>query len=84
MVLVHGDRDLRIELGGGEHQVPQVVVLRVGPGAARGLHDDRRIGLLGRLHDRLDLLHVVDVERGQAVVVFGGMIQQADAWERVA
>ena len=30
----------------------------------------------GRLHDRLDLLHVVDIERGHAVVVFGGMIEQ--------
>ena len=34
---------------------------------------------LGGLHDRLDLLHVVDVERGQAVVVFGSVIEQADA-----
>ena len=49
--------NLGIELGGGQHQVPQVVVLRVGAGAARGLHDDGRLGLLGRLHDRLDLLH---------------------------
>ena len=28
VVLVHGDRNLRIQLGGGEHQVPQVGVLR--------------------------------------------------------
>ena len=76
VVLVHGDRNLRIKLGRGEHQMAQVVVLRILAGSARSLHDHRRIGLLGRLHDRLNLLHVVDVERGQAVVVLGGMIQQ--------
>jgi hypothetical protein len=65
----------RIQLGRGQHQVPQVSVLRILPGAAGGLDDDRRIGLAGRLHDRLDLLHVVDVEGGHAVVVFGGMIE---------
>ncbi len=27
-------------------------------------------------HDRLNLLHVVDVERGQTVIVLGGMIEQ--------
>ena len=76
MVLVHADRKLGIELGGGEHQVPQIVVLRVGAGAARGLHDDGRLGLAGSFHDRLDLLHVVDVEGGQAVIVLGGVIEQ--------
>ena len=68
--------NIRIQLGGGQHEVPQIVVLRIRAGAARGLHDDGRIGFAGRLHDRLNLLHVVDVERGQAVVVFGGMIEQ--------
>src|SRR5262249_30833753 len=29
-----------------------------------------------RFHDRLNLLHVVDVKRGQAVIVFGGMVEQ--------
>jgi hypothetical protein len=28
------------------------------------------------IHDRLDLLHVVHVEGGQAVVVLGGVVQQ--------
>ena len=76
VVLVHADRKLGIELGRGEHEVLQVVVLRVGAGAARGLHDDGRLGFAGGFHDRLDLLHVVDVEGGQAVIIFGGVIEQ--------
>ena len=40
---------LRVQLGRGQHQVAQVVVLRVGARAARGLDDDRRVGLRGRL-----------------------------------
>ena len=34
------------------------------------------VGLLGGLHDGLDLLHVVDVEGGHAVAVLGGVIEQ--------
>src|SRR5690606_19595695 len=59
MILVHDDGDVGIELRRRQHQVPQVGILRIAPGAARGLHDDGRIGLLGGLHDRLNLLHVV-------------------------
>src|SRR5262249_25135024 len=76
VVLVHGDRDLRVQLGRGQHQVPQVGVLRVAAGAATRLDDHGGVNLLGRLHDGLDLFHVVDVERGQAVVVGGGVVQE--------
>ena len=48
VVLMHGDGNIRIELGRGQHQVAQVVVLRIGAGAAGGLHDDGRFGLAGR------------------------------------
>ena len=76
MVLVHRDRDPRIELGGGEHQVAEVIVLAEAAGTAGRLHDHRRLRLLGRLHDRLDLLHVVHVEGGDAIPVLGGVIEQ--------
>ena len=33
-------------------------------------------GLAGRLHDRLDLLHVVDVERADAVAAGGGLVEE--------
>ena len=36
----------------------------------------RRIASIGRLQYRVDLLHVVDVEGGHAVVVLGGMVEQ--------
>ena len=76
VVLVHRDRDVRVELGRRDHQVAQVVVVRVRTRAARGLDDHRRIGLGSGHHDRLDLLHVVDVESADAVAVFGGVVEQ--------
>ena len=76
VVLVHHDGDLGIELRRGQHQVAQEEVVGVLAGAARGLDDDRALGGAGGLHDRLDLLHVVDVEGAHAVAVFGGVIEQ--------
>jgi hypothetical protein len=40
VVLMHDDWDFRVELGGGDHQMAQVIVLAVRPRAARRLHDD--------------------------------------------
>ena len=45
-------------------------------GAGAGLQDDRRADLVGRGHDRLHLLEVVDVEGGDAVAVLGGVVEQ--------
>ncbi len=75
VVLVHGHRDVRIEFDGSQHQVSQVIVLRVRACAAGGLHDDRRVRFVRRFHDRLDLFHVVHVEGGDAVVVFRRVIE---------
>ena len=75
VILVHHDRDVRVKFGCREHQVTQVSVLRVRSGTTRRLDDHRRISFLGRLHDRLDLFHVVDVEGGDAVIVLGCMIK---------
>ncbi len=82
MVLVHAHRDVRIELDQAVDQVFQHDVVGVGPRSAARLDDDRRVDGLGRLHDRQALLHVVDVERRQAVVVLGRVIEklpQSDA-----
>ena len=76
MVEMHADRDLRIDFRHRVHHVLEHDVVGVGPGAARGLDDDGRIDLVGGLHDRQRLLHVVDVEGRHAVVVFGGVIEQ--------
>ena len=45
VILVQHDRNLRIELGGRDHQVIQEAVLRIGARAAAGLDDHRRLGL---------------------------------------
>ena len=47
-----------VELGGGQDQVAQVVVVRVLAGAARGLDDDRRVDRGRRLEHGEALLHV--------------------------
>lgn len=75
MVLVHDDGNAWVQLGSGEHQVAEVVVLRIGAGPPTGLDNHGRVGLLGRLHDRLNLFHIVHVEGCQAVVILGGVIQ---------
>ena len=80
VILVHGDRNLRIQLHRRQDQVPQVRFLGIAARAARGLDDDRRLGSGGRGHDRLNLFHVVDVEGRQSVVVFGGMIEEDTHW----
>ncbi len=76
VVEVECDGDLGVELDGGLHQVPEKAVVRVRTGAARGLDDHGRRGLAGGLHDRLDLLHVVDVERPDAVAAPGGLVEE--------
>ena len=54
----------------------EVAVLGEGARAAAGLDDDRRLGLLGRLHDGLNLFHVVDVEGADAVSALGGLVEE--------
>ncbi len=75
VILVHHDRDVRIEFRGGQHQVTQVGVLRVRAGSARCLNDHWRIRFFSRLHDRLNLFHVVDIECSNAVIVFSSVIK---------
>ena len=81
VVLVHAHRDMRPLLDGGQDQVAQERRTGIGAGAGGGLHDDRRIGLVGGLHDGAHLLQVVDVEGGHAVTVLGGVVQTSDAWK---
>ena len=76
VVLVHDDRDVGMGLDGGLDQVAQEGLAGILAGAGGALHDHRAVGLVGGLHDGLDLLQVVDVEGGQAVAVFGGVVEQ--------
>ena len=76
MVLVHADRNVRIHFDRGEDEVAQEGLAGVGTGTGGTLQDHRRIDGGGGLHDGLDLLHVVDVERRQTIAVFGGMVEQ--------
>jgi hypothetical protein len=68
--------DLGVELDRRLHEVPEEAVVRVCARTARRLHDHRRARVPRRLHDRLDLLHVVDVERADAVAAGGGLVEE--------
>jgi hypothetical protein len=56
--------------------VIQETILRVSAGAAAGLDDDRRLGFAGCFHDRLNLFHVVDVERANSVSTLCRFVQK--------
>ena len=60
----------------GQHHVAQVGLAGVLARAGAGLQDHRALRGLGRFHDGLDLLQVVDVEGRHAVAVLGGVVQQ--------
>ena len=76
VVLVHHHRDGRVALDRRLDQVAQEHFARVFARAGGRLHDHRAVRLGRGGHDRLHLLQVVDVERGQAVVVLGGVVEQ--------
>jgi hypothetical protein len=76
VILVHGDGNVGIELAGRQDQVKEIAVLRKLARAAAGLDDDRRLGFLGRFHDGLNLFHIVDVERADAVTALGGLVEE--------
>ncbi len=76
VVQVHGQGNLRIQFAGRQNQVIEVAVLGVGARPAAGLDDDRRLGLLRRLHDGLNLFHIVDVECADAITALGGLVEQ--------
>ena len=76
MILVHHHGNVQIAFDRGLDQVAQEDFPRVFSRTCRGLHDHRAVGFGRRVHDRLHLFQVVDVERGQTVAVHGGMVQQ--------
>jgi hypothetical protein len=77
VVLVHADRDVRIDVDQGVDHLGQHDVVGVGAGAARGLDDDRRVdgssaaSMIARPCSMLLML-----KAGQAVVVLGRVVEQ--------
>ncbi len=76
VVLMHADRNVRVDFAQAVDQVLEHKVVCILARAAAGLDDDRRIELVGRCHDGQALLHIVDVEGRQAVIVFGGVVEK--------
>ena len=67
VVQMQRDGDVGALDDGGLHQLHQIGVVGVGPGALGHLEDQRSIQIPGSLSDALDDLHVVDVERADGV-----------------
>jgi hypothetical protein len=82
VILVHDNRDVRIQFGRRDHQMTQVGVLGVSPSTPRCLNDHGRVGFIGGFHDRLDLFHIVDVECCYAVVVLCGVVEHNAKWNQ--
>ena len=76
VILMQAHRNLRVLFDRREHEMTQERLARIAARAGRCLQDHRAVDFFGGLHDRVDLLHVVDVERGQAVAVFGGVVEE--------
>ena len=60
---------------GSLHQLHQVGVVGVGPGALGDLEDQRGADFLGSLGDTLDDLHVVDVEGADGIAAVIGLLE---------
>ena len=67
VIQVEHDGDLGALNDGGLHQLHQVGVVGVGPGALGDLEDHRGLLLAAGLGDALDDLHVVDVESADGI-----------------
>ena len=76
MILVHADGNGRINIDQCVDHPRQHEVLCIGPRAARGLENDRRIAGRSRFHHAEALFHIVDVESRNAIAIFGSMIEQ--------
>jgi hypothetical protein len=60
---------------GGFHQLDQIGVVGVGPGALGDLEDQRGVDFLGSLSDPLDNLHVVDIESTDGITAIVGLLE---------
>ena len=76
VVLVHDQWNPGVTFDRRQDEVLDERLARVLAGAGTGLQDDRGADLVGGRHHRLHLLEVVDVEGGDPIAVFGGVIQQ--------
>ena len=76
VILVQRNRHLGVQLDGGLQQMDQEPVAGVLTCRAGSLDDHRRPRAPGSFHHRLHHLHVVDVERTDAVTAGGGLVEQ--------
>jgi hypothetical protein len=76
VILVHHNGDVRVSFHRCQDEMAQEVFPSVVPGTTGSLQDNRTVGFVRRLHDGLDLLHVIDVERGNAIAILSRVVEQ--------
>ena len=62
VIQMHRDRDIRIQLNRCFNEVSQILGFRIFPGACGSLQDNRGLQFSSCLCDRLNDLHIVDIE----------------------
>ena len=76
MVLVHDQGNVGIRFGSGLNQVFDEMFTRVFASARTGLQNHGRAHFVRSGHDSLNLFQIVDVKRGNAVAIGGGVVEQ--------
>ena len=76
VVLMYADRYVGELLHGGFHHGAQKRGACILPRAGTGLHDDRRVGGIGGLHDGSGLFQIIDVKSWNTVLMLGSVVQK--------
>ena len=79
----HGQDAWRRDMGPFDcrfHEFLEINHLAVLQGAAACLDDDRAVGIIGGLHDGLNLFHVVDIKGTDAIAALCGFVQNLSHW----
>ena len=75
VILVHDDWNVGPFFNSRFDQMAKEWSTGVLTSTCRGLHDHGAVSLVRRFHDRPNLLEVVDVEGGDAVIVLGRVVE---------
>ena len=76
VVLVHDHRDVWISLRCGLNQILDEMLARIFARTCAGLQNHGRTHFIGSGHDGLHLFQVIHIEGGNAIAVFGSMVEQ--------
>ena len=76
MVLVHANWNMGVLLNCGFDEATKEWLARILPGSCGGLKNHRAIHFVGRLHDGVNLLHIINVKSRQSVAMLGSVVKK--------